>query len=163
MISRPRVLRAQKSAAGTGWHGWLLLAFAMKRTKILIAISGILLPYLARIPGALIKGPVWITTFMDQGVGGFVFLGALNFIFWGSVLLSVTTYRHPRSAWFPVILGFAAPAICYGLVDLRSSSTAVLSMVFIPLYALPLVLIGWLAGLRYDRKAGLRNPSRQSE
>jgi hypothetical protein len=124
----------------------------MKRTKIIIAVSGILLPYLARVPGALIKGPVWITTFLNQGIGGFVFFGALNAVFWGSILLAVSTYHHPRSAWFPVILGFLPPAIGYATVDLTSSSRAALNLVFLPLYALPLVLVGWLAGLRFDVK-----------
>jgi hypothetical protein len=130
------------------------MAIARKKIKFLIAGAGILLPYVVRLPGVLIKGPIWFTSFWDVGFKGFVFFGAYNAIFWGSVLLAVSTFHQLRSAWFPVILGFAFPAIAYAFVDLTSSSTAALGLIFIPLYALPLVLIGWLAGRYYDRKRG---------
>ena len=121
--------------------------------QILVVAVGILLPYLARIPGILTRGPAWFTSFLDGGIGAAVFFGAFNAVLWASVLLAVRSYRHARSAWFPVIIGFALPALAYATIDLAASSTAALGLVFIPLEAVPLVAVGWLVGRYFDRRS----------
>lgn len=124
----------------------------MVRARVVVIIFGLLLPYLARIPGVFFHGQQWFLSFLGSGVGAFVFLGVFNALCWGSVLVSTLSYRHPRSTLFPVVFGFSLPAVAYGSLDLLSSSTAAIALIFIPIYALPLVLIGWWAGWMYDRK-----------
>ena len=124
----------------------------LKKARLLIAGVGILLPYLARIPGVLFEGPEWFTSFLGSGPGALVFFGFFNAFCWASILLATSTYRHPDSAWFPVVFGFSMPAVAYSFLDLASSSTAAVALAFIPLFSLPLVFAGWLAGRYYDRK-----------
>jgi hypothetical protein len=54
--------------------------------------------------------------------------------------------------WFPAVLGFAVPAYYHEILDLTSSSTASIALLFIPFYSLPFVLTGWLIGLVFDRR-----------
>ncbi len=125
----------------------------MGKVRWLVAAIGILLPYLARIPGAFLKGPRWITDLLGAGPEAVLFLSAFHAICWGAILLAVCSFRRPTSAWFPAIFGFAVPAVAYASLDLRSSSTAAVAMVFVPIYSLPLLLLGWLIGRYFDRRA----------
>jgi hypothetical protein len=124
----------------------------MKTARILIVVVGILLPYLARIPGVFVKGADWFTSYLDGGIGGFLFFGVFEAICWGSILGASFSYRHSRSVWFPAIFGFIFPALGNAFLDLSSSSTAAVALVFIPIYSLPLMVVGWLIGLWFDRK-----------
>ncbi len=124
----------------------------MKTARLLIVLIGILLPYLARTPGTLVKGPDWFTSYLGGGFGGVMFFGIFNAFCWGSILAATFSYRHARSIWFPVFFGFAFPLWEHAFLDLSSDAQAAVALVFIPLYSLPLVFIGWLAGLWFDRK-----------
>ena len=124
----------------------------MKTARILIVVVGILLPYLARIPGTFTRGADWFTSYLGDGIGAVIFFGAFNAICWGSILGASFSYRHSSSIWFPAVFGFAFPAVAHAFMDLSSSSTAAVALVFIPIYSLPLILVGWLAGLWYDRR-----------
>jgi hypothetical protein len=124
----------------------------VNRTRVLIVTVGVLLPYAARIPGMIGKGLPWFTSYLGSGPGAVLFFAAFNAICWGSILAATFTYRDPRSAWFPAVLGFALPALAHVTLDLASDPQAAIALVFIPIYALPLVLVGWLLGLWFDRK-----------
>jgi len=124
----------------------------MKTARILIVLVGILLPYLARIPGALLNGSSWFTSYLGSGLDALVLLGVCNALCWGAILAASFTYRHARSIWFPAVLGFGFLALAHGFLDLSSGSTAAISLIFIPIFSLPLVIVGWLAGLLYDRR-----------
>jgi hypothetical protein len=124
----------------------------MKTARIAIVVFGILLPYFARIPGTLIKGAAWFTSYLGNGLGAIAFFGAFNAVCWASILGASFTYRHPSSVWFPAVLGFAFPAVAHAFLDLSSSSTAAIALVFIPIFSLPFVLVGWLVGLWFDRR-----------
>lgn len=128
----------------------------MKTARILVIVIGVLLPYLSRIPGTFIKGAAWFTSYLGSGIGAIIFFGVFNAICWGSILGASFSYRHPSSVCFPAILGFAALAAMHAFLDLASSSTAAIALVFIPIYSLPLVLIGWLIGLWFDRRLSRR-------
>jgi hypothetical protein len=129
----------------------------MKTVRILIVVFGILLPYLSRIPGAFVKGSDWFTSYLDGGIGGFIFFGIFEAICWGSILIASFSYRHPSSIWFPAVFGFAFPVVGNAFLDLSSSSTAAVALVFIPIYSLPLVVIGGFIGLWFDRRLSKRN------
>ena len=122
----------------------------MKNARIAVVVVGILLPYLARIPGAITKGPDWIISYFGIGQGpiGFLVFGAFNAICWGSILAATFTYRKPRSVWLPAVLGFSFPAYVHSLVDLAdvAAAGAMGPVIFttIPILSLPLVILGWL-------------------
>jgi hypothetical protein len=124
----------------------------MKTARLLVIVVGVLLPYLARIPGMAVNGVGWFTSYLGGGLAGVAFIGAFNAVCWVSILAATCTYRHARSVWFPAVLGFALPAIVHASVDLAADAQAAIVLVFIPLYSLPLVFIGWLIGRWYDRK-----------
>jgi hypothetical protein len=124
----------------------------MKIARLLIIVIGILLPYLMRIPGMIGRGTGWFTSYLGDSFGAIIFFGVFNAFCWGSIFISTFTYRHVRSVWFPVCFGFALPAVAHTFLDLSSSSMSAIALVFIPLYSLPLVFIGWLIGFWYDRK-----------
>lgn len=54
--------------------------------------------------------------------------------------------------WFLAVGGFAFPAFAHAFLDLASSSTAAIAIVFIPVLSLPLVVVGWLVGFWFDRR-----------
>lgn len=123
----------------------------MSVARWLVVLVGILLPYAIRILGIPAHGVGWFTSYMGNGIDALVFFGAFNAICWGSILLATLTYRHVRSVWFPALLGFAVPAYFHATLDLASSSTAAIALIFIPIYSLPGVFLGWLIGLLFDR------------
>ena len=118
----------------------------------MIVVIGIILPFVARIPGVLFQGSDWLTSYFGSGVFAILFLSAFNAICWGSILCSTFSYRSPKAVWFPAGFGFVFPAIAHGTLDLSSDAQAALGLIFIPIYALPLVLVGWLVGIWFDRK-----------
>ena len=118
----------------------------------IIVESGILLPYLARIPGVAIKSFGWLMQMTQGGIVSILFIGVFNAALWGSILAAKSSYRHLRAYAVPVILGYGLPRYWYAHLDLASSSTAALALVFIPLESLPLVFVGFLLGRFYDRK-----------
>jgi hypothetical protein len=123
----------------------------MKTARILIILIGILLPFIARIPGVFIKGKSWFTCYFDGGIGGVAFIAGLQSLCWGSILLSSFTYRQPSALWFPAALGFAFVALAHAFLDLNSSSTAAIGLAAIPVMSLPIILIGWMLGLWFQR------------
>jgi hypothetical protein len=128
----------------------------MKSARLLVVVIGILLPFLARIPGALIHGKSWFNAYFDSGLGGLAFISGLQALCWGAVLLASLSYRKPSSIWFPGALGFGFAAIGHGTLDLESGSTAALGLIAIPILSLPVVLIGWLVGLGFQKKEAVK-------
>ncbi|HEX7361059.1 MAG TPA: hypothetical protein VF283_11280 [Bryobacteraceae bacterium] len=120
---------------------------------MLVAVTGIALPYLVRLPGMFFKGSDWLTSFFGNGPGAVIIVGIYNAVWWIAVVLAIESYRHLRFAWFPILFGAAFPILGYSTLDLASSSTAAIALFFIPLCALPLVFIGWLAGKYFDWRA----------
>lgn len=123
----------------------------MKTARLLIIVVGVLLPFLARIPGALIEGKSWFTSYFDGGFGGVAFIIGLHVLCWGSILLATFSYKQTTAVWFPAVFGFAFAGLSHAFLNLNSSSTAALGLVAIPLLSVPVVLIGWLLGLWYQR------------
>ncbi|MEZ0223523.1 MAG: hypothetical protein ACAH83_03135 [Alphaproteobacteria bacterium] len=131
----------------------------MKKFRYSLVIFGLLLPYLARIPGIPFKGIDWLTSMAGKGLGSMLFFAAFNTICWGPIYALAGTFKKPRYALFPAAFGFAFPLYAYVTIDLASSSTAAIALIFIPIYSVPLTLIGWMAGKYYEGKAlkGIEN------
>lgn len=125
----------------------------MNSARALVVVVGVLLPYAARLPGLLTRGPDWLWSYFVSGVGATLFFGGLNAITWGSVLAASFSYRNPRAVWFPAVMGFSLPAYLHASVDLSSDPQAAIALVLIPLLSLPPIFIGWLVGRWYDRKS----------
>ena len=75
----------------------------MNSTRIIIAITGILLPYLVRVP----RGSAWVEQYTDISVGGFLFIGAFNAIAWGSIVALSFLFRRSLPLIIPCAFGFA--------------------------------------------------------
>ena len=119
----------------------------MLTIRIAIVISGILLPYLARIPG----GSDWLHQYIDSGIGGFLFFGAFNAIAWGAMLSFTFLYKHKLPIIVPVLFGFVPLAWVHGAYDLSSDAQAAIGLLFIPIYALAPIAIGGFIGYLIDR------------
>jgi len=119
----------------------------MTAARIAIAVCGILLPYLARVPG----GMTWLSQYTDTGLGGFALLGAFNAIAWGSMLSLSKKFRRPVSLLFPCVPGFAFLAWAHHNVDLSADPQAAIAIVLIPLLALLPIALGGFLGSFFDR------------
>lgn len=119
----------------------------MKQARWAIALVGILLPYLARVPG----GTAWLDQYLSAGVPGFLLISTFNAIAWGSILLLSLLYRHVSSLVCPVVSGFGFLAVVHGTLDLAADAQAGVALVFIPFYALAFIAVGGALGYGYDR------------
>lgn len=114
----------------------------MKTARLLVVIVGILLPVL------------FGHSIGDAGreLAGFLFLQGFNALTWGAILLCSLPYRHAASVWFPALSGFAPLGFCHASLNLSSDAQAPIALVFIPIYAVPVVVAGGVAGWFYDRR-----------
>jgi hypothetical protein len=130
----------------------------MKKFRYSIIVFGLLLPFLARIPGIPFKGIRWLTSMFGNGLGSLLFFAGFNAIGWGVIYAVTASFKTPRYALVPACFGFALPVYAYATLDLASSSTAAIALIFIPIYSVPLTLIGWGVGKwlegRAAKKAG---------
>lgn len=115
--------------------------------RLIIAISGVMLPYVVRLP----RGMEWVKQYTDTGLTGNLFLGAMNAVAWGSIIAASTLYKHQASVFFPWACGFAVLAWGHYTLDLGSNSTAGIALVVIPVYATVAVGVGALVGLVFDK------------
>ena len=115
--------------------------------RLCIVLVGMLLPYLARIPG----GFHWVKAYLDVGLVGFLLIQLFNAITWGAILLFSTSYKRPSMLLFPSILGFGFSAKWHYLTDLSSDPQASFAFLFIPIHSILYVAIGGVLGLVIDR------------
>ena len=123
---------------------------AMAAARIAVALVGIALPYLARIPGTAARGPEWLTSYFGSGLGAFVFLAGFNAINWGAILLGTLVLRSIPAVAVAAAVGFALPAYGHATLDLASDAQAAVGLILIPIGSLPLVALGSLLGLGVD-------------
>ena len=119
---------------------------SLKRLHLKIALVGVLMPYVARLP----RGIEWVQQYTNVGLMGNLFLGALNAIPWGCMIAASSVFRDKRLVVFPCAFGFAALAWGHYSLDLKSDSTAAIALVIIPVYATMAVGIGTGLGLAID-------------
>jgi len=130
----------------------------MIKTRIAIVAVGVVLPYAARLPGALTSGPDWLWSYFGDGLGAVLFFGAFNAICWGAILAASYTYRNPHAVWFPAVLGFVFSAFMHVSLDLSADAQAAIALALIPILSLPLVFVGWLVGRWFDRRKVVGGP-----
>lgn len=122
----------------------------MATARIVVALIGIALPYLARIPGTFSRGPDWLTSYFGSSLGAFLFFGAFHAINWGAIVLGSLAFRSIPAVVAAAAVGFALPIYGHARLDLASDAQAAVGLIFIPIYSLPLVGLGWLLGLCVD-------------
>ncbi|HVK94744.1 MAG TPA: hypothetical protein VM571_08455 [Noviherbaspirillum sp.] len=108
---------------------------------------GVVWPYLARVPGTFIHGHKWLTSYFPS-LEGVVFFGIFNLIPWGALALLRASYRNSVIPFWSA----AAAALCFlfyvhSRLDLAADAQAAIALVFIPIYSVGAVLLGWGAGL----------------
>lgn len=120
----------------------------MRTARLLVVVVGIVLPYLARLPG----GMDWLGQFTDVDAGGWLFFAAFNAIGWVAILGASFLYRRPAAVLAPALAGFGFLAWAYGTLDLAADAQAAVALVFIPLVALVPILAGTVIGVLVDRR-----------
>lgn len=125
----------------------------MQKGRLIIIILGILLPYLARLPG----GIDWLQQYTDISIWGWLFFGAFNAIAWGTILAISFKYKQAFSLIAPCLLGFGFLAWAHYTVDLAADAQAAIALIFIPIYALLPIAIGGGIGYFVDQKLQLNN------
>ncbi len=110
-------------------------------------ITAWLVPFLARLPSVPIRGWAWFTDYLPE-VGGLLFISVFNLIP-GIALYSIGkgSKRSPMAFWFAAFAGGGFLLWAHGTLNLRSSSTASIALVFIPIYGVGAIVVGWVIGL----------------
>ena len=119
----------------------------MNIARIIVAVVGIFLPYLVRLP----RGLDWAGQYTNAGFFGFIFFGAFNAIAWGSIIGVSYLYRRVISMLFPAVFGFGFLGWAHYGLDLRADAQAAIALVFIPILSLVFVVAGGLFGFVVDR------------
>jgi hypothetical protein len=122
-----------------------------------VAAIGILLPYLARLPGVARHGSTWLTSYFPS-FGAMVFLGVFN-------LLPVATLfalrRLDKNRDVPVrVAAFLAYLFLFynhAVLNLAADAQAAIALIFIPVAAVPVALIGYGCGLLCEKLAKYRS------
>ena len=121
--------------------------FGLPRHLFLVSVVlGLLIPFLARLPIVPFRGWEWLTDYMP-GWEGLLFFSAFNLVPATALFVAgIASKRAPLAFWFALaaMAGFLLWA--HGGIDLRSSSTAAIALIFIPMYAVAAVAVGWLLG-----------------
>lgn len=125
---------------------------APTQTRVAIALIGIGLPFLARIPGIYYYRPDWLTSYLGGGIVGLALISGFNAINWGSILLVTCYFRSARAIAIVAAIGFALPALGHATLDLRADAQSAIAIPMFPIMALPLVGLGWLVGHFVDRR-----------
>jgi hypothetical protein len=112
-----------------------------------IAVVGVLLPYVARLP----KGVEWVQQYTNTGLLGNLFLGILNAIPWGCMIAASSAFRNTKLVLVPCAFGFGVLAWGHYTLNLHSNANAPIALVIIPFYATVAVGIGTAVGLAIDR------------
>lgn len=126
----------------------------MPQARFIIVVVGIILPYLARLPG----GSEWLgdtaasfSSSIFLGVLSLIFFGAFNAIAWGCLLALSFKYERPVALLIPCLIGFGFLAWAHGTLDLGADPQAAIALVVIPFYALVPIAIGGALGYVVDR------------
>ena len=110
------------------------------------AAIGLVLPFVARLPAVPLRGWAWFSDYLP-GLGAVLFVSAFNLIPAGALFVAgKASKRAPMAFWFALaaLIGFLLWA--HGSINLRSSSTAVIGLIFIPINAVGVVALGWGVG-----------------
>ncbi len=124
---------------------------AMRRNCWIVAILGILMPYLARLPGIPEHGWSWLISYFGDNWMAPLFFGAFNAVCWVPVIIGSKLYKQPSSIWYPAVGALASSAVMHATVDLAADAQAALALLVIPFLTLPFSATGWIIGYLVER------------
>lgn len=120
----------------------------MNAARVSIIVLGILIPFLARLPG----GVEWLKQSTEGSLDGILFISAFNAPVWLGLFALTFVYQRPTSFLIPCILAFGFLAWAHFSMDLASDSQAAIGLVFIPVLAVPFLVVGGAIGYMVDRR-----------
>jgi len=126
-------------------------AAQMHRNRWLVAILGVLTPYLSRLPGVPGNGWGWLTSYFGDTFYAPLFFGAFNAVCWGAVILGSLAYHRPQTIWFPAAGALLSSFWMHSTVDLAADAQAAIALVIIPFLTLPFSATGWIIGYFTER------------
>ena len=132
---------------------------ASTMTRVAIALFGIGMPYLARIPGIYSHRPDWLAQYLNGGPGGLLLISISNAMNWGSILLVTCYFRSASALGIAAAIGFALPVLCHATLDLSADAQSAIAIPMFPIMALPMVGLGWLLGHFINRRANRKGQS----
>lgn len=131
----------------------------MSLARVRIVLLGVLAPYLARVPGIAANGLEWLTDYVGN-VAAIAFLQSFNAIAWGSLVFLSYFVRRPIAIAVPALVGLGFVARAHSGLDLAGDPQNGVALVFIPIYALP--VIGMSFVLSFVAFRGWRVSARKS-
>ena len=136
----------------------------MWRARLLLVLVGVSIPYLARIPGAFVRGTDWATSYLSAGFPGFVFIQSFNSLAWGSLLALSFLVRKPSPLVAPSLTGLGFVAVAHARLDLAADAQNSVAVAFIPVYAFPIIGVTFLVSvLLMGRGSDSDDPSQSLE
>ena len=118
-----------------------------RRLFLFSSIIGLLTPFIARLPIVPIRGWAWLTDYF-LGFFGLLFFSVFNLIpsiIWWAI--GKGSDNKPLAFWFSLSGGIGFLLLGHGILNLHSTSTAVLALPGLPIYAVGASLVGWVLGL----------------
>lgn len=114
----------------------------------LILLTGLICPFAARIPGSLLYGIDFLLAYTPSAAA-VLFICVFNIIPF-AVLALVVKVKYDSNK--PAVMGagitvYGVDLLGHGALDLSSSSTAGIAIVFIPLWITLLIPVGYLMGV----------------
>jgi hypothetical protein len=123
------------------------MRIGLPRPLFLISIAvGLFVPFLARLPAVPLRGWNWLTDYFP-GFNGLLFVTAFNLLPAAALYgLGKASRRAALAYWFALaaLVGFLL--WMHGTLNLRSSSTAAIGLIVVPIYAIGVVAGGWVLG-----------------
>lgn len=131
-----------------------------RRLLFFCLVISLSVPYLARLPGIASHGPDWLYSYM-QGALAVLFVSAFNAIPGGVLyLIGRLSKKAPLAFWGAVASSTGYALWAHGSMNLAASSTAVIGLIFIPIYsavaAIPGAVLGWTAYKTIQPESGRR-------
>lgn len=123
----------------------------MRRNRWIIAILGIAMPYLSRLPGIPDHGWWWLSSYFGDNLWAPFFFGAFNAVCWIPVIVGSYLYKRSSSIWYPAAGALASSAVMHSTVDLSADAQAALALIVIPFLTLPFSATGWIIGYMIER------------
>lgn len=113
---------------------------------LISAAIALIVPFLARLPNVPLRGWDWFTDYL-HGLDGILFFSGINlipaFALYG---LGKLSSRALLPYWLALAALIAFLLWAHGTMNLSGSSTAVLGLLFIPIYAAGAAVVGWILG-----------------
>jgi len=116
------------------------------RLFLFSVLLALLLPFVARMLAVPAHGWGWLTSYFPEPSAIFL-LSAMNILPAVSWYVAGKAGRFaPLAYWISLASGIGFLLYSHGTLDLSSSSTAGLGLVFIPIYTIGTIIAGWLVG-----------------